>query len=284
MPAILEVHPTTLSVDPVYIGRGPGNYFHNFLLKRLLEDRCKSEMKGIICLRDIQETINQLKRKIIKCQDGKMAATSLVMSPSPWSTRKPFSARLLATSPTMRSPPPRPTSTDGFEQEQATLINEEEPPLSPLPAMNSNITIRSDTTTTKHKKDRSLDKLPSEILELIFSSYCDDVSSLVKTSRTCRLFYISICNVLTLNLRYQMICLKPALPQENGKVIWDEAEVANQNLDRWSSNNGDGVPFRELQRRVSKANELLLNINKWTRHWSPGRLRRDKNIRTLHQN
>lgn len=219
MPAILEVRKGTLSVDSIYIGREPGRYFHHHLLTRLIDERCKLESSGIICIKDTYEVMNQLKRKLIKCQQGKMAAS--------------FSLEII-TSPTKG------------------LI-----------------------TTYKNKqikKQKTLQDLPLELLENIFSFYSHDISSLVKTSRTCRIFYITACNVMILCLRNQMTFLKPALPQENGKVICHETEVRDQSLDRWS-NNEQPIPFRELQKRVQETKENLLNIAQWTRHWSPRRLK-----------
>jgi hypothetical protein len=83
MPAILEVSEGTLSVDSIYIGRGPGQYFHHTLLKRLVEERCKQEFKGILYLKDARELINQLKRRSLKCQQGNLVTTSLSYSNEP---------------------------------------------------------------------------------------------------------------------------------------------------------------------------------------------------------
>lgn len=256
MPAILEVSKGTLSVDPIYIGRGPGHYFHHYLLKRLIEERCKMEMKGIIYLTDMSEIINQLKRKITKCQDGKMASPSL----NSWKNglnidKSPLPARLLSTSPLKISPPLTPAQAQ--EEEAATLSA----PTSPLP--------------TKEKR-RSLDDLPLELLEIVFNCFSNDIPSLVKLSATCRAFYIAVCNVMILRLRNQMTWLKPALPhQQQGNVLEDEAEVTDQSLDRWSgSQTEEGIPFRELQDRVLTTKDLISNITFWTRHWNPAGARR----------
>ncbi|CAO3657096.1 unnamed protein product [Mucor hiemalis] len=246
MPAILEVSQGTLAVNPIYIGRGPGNYFHQYLLKKLIDDRSKLETKGILCIRDINEMINQLKRKIKKCQNGELALATLS-----WST-KPLSS------------PNSTNSTDSSDGSSSTRTHT---------TMDASAITEMDATFStggnKQTKKQSLVDLPLEILEIIFSSYCDDINSLVKTSGTCRLFYIAICNVLILRLRNEMSYIKPALPQENGMVIWDEADVFDPSLDRWSENNGEGIPFCELNRRVSSATKLISNINQWTLRWSP---------------
>jgi hypothetical protein len=278
------------------------------LFKRLIEERCKLEMKGIICSRDINELINQLKKKIIKCQDGKMASNSII-SPffSSWTgdniDKSPLSGRLLSKSPLKRSPPPRPSSSSSSSSsigaEDNTSLSS---PALPLPTTHTTTAASITATATAtdainkeeqssvdlitnqkadeqqqtKKKQNSLGDLPLELLEIIFSSFCDDISSLVKVSGTCRAFYVATCNVMMLCLRRQMTFLKPALPQQRGNVVWDEAEVADQSLDRWSDNQ-EGIPFRELERRVSVTKDLILNISHWTRRWNPrSRLRSAK--------
>lgn len=239
MPAILEVSKGTLSVDPIYIGRGPGQYFHQFLLRRLKEERCKLESKGIICIHDSHEVINQLKRRIAKCLSGNLVTVTLV-STHPPGVRVPGQSILPSAS-------------------SLSLVNKD----------------ARDDCNVKNKqtnKQRSLADLPLEILETIFSTLCHDIPSLVKIAGTCRVLYIAVCNIMISSLRTQIAWLKPALPQENGEVIWDEAEVTNESLDRWSSNE-HGIPFRELQVRVLDLKDLLINISQWTRYWSPRRLR-----------
>lgn len=253
MPAILEVSPGTLAVNPIYIGRGPGNYFHQYLLKKLIDDRCKLETKGIICIRDINEMINQLKRKLKKCQNRELALATLS-----WSTRPLSSPKLTKPADDAND---NNTSTTNTTNTPSTITTKES--VSALSKMDTGI------SSDKQTKKQLLVDLPLEILEIIFSSYCDDINSLVKASGTCRLFYIAICNVLILRLRNEMSYIKPALPQENGIVIWDEADVFDPSLDRWSENNGEGIPFSELQRRVSSATQLISNISQWTLRWSP---------------
>ncbi|GAA5809383.1 hypothetical protein MFLAVUS_002791 [Mucor flavus] len=239
MPAILEVSKGTLSVDPIYIGRGPGHYFHQFLLKRLKEERCNLERRGIICIRDSQEIINQVKRRIQKCLAGNLATAILLSTPGALKT-----------------------ST------QDQLI------LSPS-TINKDAKDDSNVKNKQTKKQRSFADLPLEVLEIIFSSLCNDVPSLVKAAGTCRVFYVAVCNVMILCLRTQMTWVKPALPLQNGMVIWDEAEVTDESLDRWSSNEY-GIPFRDLQTRVSAMKDLLLSISQWTNYWSPRRRRTNR--------
>lgn len=252
MPAILEVSPGTLAVNPIYIGRGPGNYFHQYLLKKLIDDRCKLETKGIICIRDINEMINQLKRKIKKCQNGELALAALSLSTRPLS-----------------SPKPAEPADDAKSSASTTYTTDTPSTITTTESVSALSKMDTDTSTDKQTKKQLLVDLPLEILEIIFSSYCDDINSLVKTSGTCRLFYIAICNVLVLRLRNEMSYIKPALPQENGIVIWDEADVFDPSLDRWSENNGEGIPFSELNRRVSSATQLISSISQWTLRWSP---------------
>lgn len=222
MPAILEVR-KDLSVAPIHIGREPGRYFHQHLLGRLIEERFKLEKGGIVCIKDTCKVMNQLKRKLIKCQQGKMAASlSLAITPSAAAASAAAAA------------------------EEGLIVNKQ------------------------IKKQTTLQDLPLEVLENIFSS--QDVASLAKSARTCRLFYMIACNVLILCLNNQLTFLKQALPQTNGEVISLEAEVQDQSLDRWSDNRHP-VPFRELENRVETAKQLLADIAQWTRHWSPTRLK-----------
>ncbi|KAG2197416.1 hypothetical protein INT47_005669 [Mucor saturninus] len=113
-------------------------------------------------------------------------------------------------------------------------------------------------------KDRKqIQDLPLEILETIFSYYSHDIPSLIKSARTCRLFYITACNVSILCLKNQMIYLKQALPQtHDGEVICHEAEVRDQSLDRWS--NRQPISFRELENRLENAKQKLLLLAHWT--------------------
>ncbi|RCH77610.1 hypothetical protein CU098_003824, partial [Rhizopus stolonifer] len=82
MPAMLRVSPHTLSVNSVYIGRGPGQYFENYLLKHLVELRYKQEIAGITAVKQANEAINLLKRRETKCQEGKLVSTFLSLSPN----------------------------------------------------------------------------------------------------------------------------------------------------------------------------------------------------------
>ncbi|KAL7335211.1 hypothetical protein PS15p_200716 [Mucor circinelloides] len=246
MPAMLRVA-NNLAVDSVYIGRGPGQYFHQYLLKRLIETRCKQEMSGIVCLRDAHEIMNQLKRKSIKCQQGKMAPNWINLT-------RPLTAQHLSRSPTKRSPPP--LINDSDEAIAISDINDG--------PMNDTTHLGQNTAT-----GRLIDDVPSEILELILDCLTCDIASLVKASRTCRKFYIAICNVLAASIRRQMTYLEPALPHQDNQVVWDEADVTDESLDRWSGGYPEGFPYRELSKRVSDARNTLIRTSEWTRHWSP---------------
>ncbi|KAF1796605.1 hypothetical protein FB192DRAFT_1405282, partial [Mucor lusitanicus] len=250
MPAMLRVA-NNLAVDSVYIGRGPGQYFHQYLLKQLIEARCKREMSGIVCLRDAHEIMNQLKRKSIKCQQGKMASNWINLA-------RPLTAQHLSRSPTKRSPPPLPTTTTADDADEAIAISD-------TPPTRDTASLPHNNTTTS----RLIDHVPSEILEIVLDCLADDTPSLVRASRTCRKFYVAICNVLIASIRRQMAHLEPALPHQDNQVVWDEADVADESLDRWSGGCQEGFPYRELSKRVSDARNVLIRTSEWTRHWSP---------------
>ncbi|KAI8339423.1 hypothetical protein BC941DRAFT_420448 [Chlamydoabsidia padenii] len=72
-PATMEVTKDDLDVSPIYIGRGPGNYYHKYLLKLLVRERGKCEMKGVLAMREAYDTLDRLKRKIIKCEQKSLA-------------------------------------------------------------------------------------------------------------------------------------------------------------------------------------------------------------------
>ncbi|GAN05851.1 hypothetical protein MAM1_0103c05327 [Mucor ambiguus] len=245
MPAMLRVA-NNLAVDSVYIGRGPGQYFHQYLLKQLIEARCKQEMSGIICLRDAHEIMNQLKRKSIKCQQGKLASNWINLT-------RPLTDQHLSRSPTKRSPPP--LSNDSDEAIAISDMNDE--------PMEDIAHLQHSTTS------RLIDHVPAEILELVLGCLADDTPSLVRASRTCRKFYVAICNVLIASIRRQMTYLKPALPHQDNQVVWDEADVADESLDRWSGGCEEGFPYRKLYKRVSDTRNVLIRTSEWTRHWSP---------------
>ncbi|CEP07852.1 hypothetical protein [Parasitella parasitica] len=233
MPAMLQVTPHNLAVKSVYIGRGPGQYFHQYLLKRLTEARCQQEISGVNCLRDANDITNQLKRKSIKCQQGKMASSWINLT-------RPITAQHSSITSTKR-----PLNSDGDEA----------------------ITMSNHATAECNQSTSRLYDLPPEILETILDCLSSDIPSLVKVSGTSRKFYVAVCNVLISSIRHQIAFLKPGLPQQNGQVVW-ETSVADESLDRWSDKL-EGVPYHELFRRVSDTEDLLAQIVKWTRHWSP---------------
>ncbi|KAI8967537.1 hypothetical protein BDF20DRAFT_991852 [Mycotypha africana] len=77
LPTILEVSDDATSVSPVSIGRGPGNYFHDYLIQHLFLERCKEEMKGFATLSNAYGCVNQLKRRAAKCKEGNIAPKSI---------------------------------------------------------------------------------------------------------------------------------------------------------------------------------------------------------------
>ncbi|KAI8368493.1 hypothetical protein BD560DRAFT_398860 [Blakeslea trispora] len=92
MPAILEVSPRTLSVNSIYIGRGPGQYFHQHLLKHLAELRFRQESLGISAIRRANETIQLLKRRQVRCQEGKLVVARISLS-TPLSSKTSLEAQ-----------------------------------------------------------------------------------------------------------------------------------------------------------------------------------------------
>ncbi|KAI9478831.1 MAG: hypothetical protein EXX96DRAFT_539891 [Benjaminiella poitrasii] len=240
MPAILEVDSKALSVNSIYIGRGPGLYFHRYLLKRLADSRYHQETNGICALRDAHEIINLLKRRAIKCQEGRLVPPCWISNIKHADSHE---SKLSTTLTTIVKEP--------YAEEQSLL---------------------KESSSSSSSK---IYDLPPEILEMIFFFFNDDVCSLVKASGTSRTFYVAVCISMTLRLRIHAAHLKPSLPQINGQVIWDETEVSNNRLDRWTED-PEGIPYRELCRRVSTLRSLLFNITEWTGYWSPRRFLRSK--------
>ncbi|KAI8981065.1 hypothetical protein BDB01DRAFT_795194 [Pilobolus umbonatus] len=213
MPALWDIS-STLSVDSIYIGRGPDQYFHRFLLERLMRERYDWELRGITSIKEGHHIISQLKRKQLKCQQGNLVTSISFIQP---------------------------TKTEEVD---------------PI--------YRSGCQSI-------LDHLPIEMIEYIFS-YLSDIHSLVKPARTCRLFYSVICNVLVSRIRNQISHLILALPQNKGNFMFDKSELVDENLDRWRGAE-EGIPYRELQRRVIALQNLLMETGEWTKQWSPRRMR-----------
>ncbi|KAI7901838.1 uncharacterized protein BX663DRAFT_90291 [Cokeromyces recurvatus] len=206
MPAILEIENETLSVNTIYIGRGPGLYFHRYLFKRLIDARYHQESNGICSLRDAHEIVNLLKRRAVKCQEKRL------VPPPNWINHS--------------------TCNNNDKTKLSTSINT---------LVKEEIQTIDEGTTTIHSSSEkrltsssSINDLPPELFEIIFSFFEDDISSLVKAS-----------------------------------------EVSDQSLDRWEGN-PEGIPYRELCKRVSKLRCLLFNITEWTSYWSPRRFFRSK--------
>lgn len=92
MPAILQVNSSNLSVTTIYFGRAPGQYFHNYLFDVLDSNRLRKEQDGRACCRSIQQNIDQIKRRITKCRDGKLGA-SWISPPSIHPSASPAECR-----------------------------------------------------------------------------------------------------------------------------------------------------------------------------------------------
>ncbi|ORX58301.1 hypothetical protein DM01DRAFT_109685 [Hesseltinella vesiculosa] len=78
-PAILEVQPESLEVYPIHIGRSAGQYHHHQLFNTLIKHRCSWEMQGALALRSADTKVDQLKRRIIKCEKKTLATWILTM-------------------------------------------------------------------------------------------------------------------------------------------------------------------------------------------------------------
>jgi hypothetical protein len=221
-PATLEVTKDSLDVAPIHIGRSPGHYYHEYLLKLLVRERGKCEMKGVIAMREAYDTLDQLKRKSIKCERKALATWILTIS----STKTNL--------PLQPSTPPQPDDT--------------------TPASSGNTSYQ----------------LPPEIWEQILSSI-QDTASLVGVTRVSRLYFITVCNILANRLRTKMERLRLALPWgEDGNYLVDETDVFSKFVNRWGESD-QGVGYRDLEHRVRDLVDLLIEIRKWTRCWSPRR-------------
>ncbi|CAO3617029.1 unnamed protein product [Cunninghamella blakesleeana] len=67
-PTIMKVTKDSLDVYPVYIGRSPGQYHHRELLELLIRERNNCERDGFKAISNAYQRINQLKRRIVKCE------------------------------------------------------------------------------------------------------------------------------------------------------------------------------------------------------------------------
>ncbi|KAI8885584.1 hypothetical protein K501DRAFT_322401 [Backusella circina FSU 941] len=258
-PAILEVSKDTLIVQLICGDRGPGRYYHRHLLSRLIELRREREITGILCLREGQEVIGKIKRKITKCQQGKLAPASLLVSPR---ASKP--------------------DTTKFESNFGNASDNNFPNLHVKHANNTSCgtltNVKDDAiqhsflpTPTAHVvASDKFANLPLEILEVIFSHLKSDIKSLVNVTGVCRVFYIAACNVIIFHLRNQMSFLELALPRENGKITYLEDDIASDKL----LERPKEIGYRELQQRVADTQKLLIGITQWSDRWSPRKIKR----------
>ncbi|KAI7861516.1 hypothetical protein BDF14DRAFT_1746812 [Spinellus fusiger] len=70
--AIMKVSRHSLYVDYVCGGIREGHYTQDLLLKRLLSERVRWEMKGCHLLKEAHRCVDRLKRRIVKCENKKM--------------------------------------------------------------------------------------------------------------------------------------------------------------------------------------------------------------------
>lgn len=68
-PSIIHVIPESLSMLPLSIGRGPGNYGILALLKGIMNERAKWERKAFQAIKDASTQVDRTRRKIKKWQD-----------------------------------------------------------------------------------------------------------------------------------------------------------------------------------------------------------------------
>ncbi|KAI8086097.1 uncharacterized protein BX664DRAFT_150519 [Halteromyces radiatus] len=257
-PAIFEVTMDTLDVHSIYVGRSPGHYYHQTLLKMLVRGRGKCEMKGIASMRDAYDTIDRLKRKSIKCEKQSLATWILTL-PTSRTAKSPQLPESTLSSP-LPSPLPNVCSPIGSTTGTVTILTSQQ-----------DQHISDDVTTpTTDTKDTPVQQLPPEILELALS-FIPDTRSLVGVARVSRLYYVTVCNIVGKRLRIKMDQLALALPQdENGNKLVDETDVFSKYVDRWGDDD-QAIGYRELERRVAELRHLIDDIGKWTRCWSPRR-------------
>ncbi|GAB5593173.1 hypothetical protein Unana1_08073 [Umbelopsis nana] len=75
-PGIIHISPHSLSMFPIYIGRGPGNYGIHALLKSLLDERSKWERRAFQAIKDASYQVDRIRRKTKKWQDTMAARKS----------------------------------------------------------------------------------------------------------------------------------------------------------------------------------------------------------------
>ncbi|KAI8580525.1 hypothetical protein K450DRAFT_237447 [Umbelopsis ramanniana AG] len=68
-PSIIHVIPESLSMLPLSIGRGPGNYGIMALLKGIMNERAKWERKAFQAMKDASTQVDRTRRKMKKWQD-----------------------------------------------------------------------------------------------------------------------------------------------------------------------------------------------------------------------
>ncbi|KAI9264355.1 hypothetical protein BDA99DRAFT_537066 [Phascolomyces articulosus] len=235
-PATLEVEQGTLATKPISIGRAPGQYQHMRLLQKLFIERCRLEMQGIEAMAEAWNLIDQQKRRIVKCREKKLAGYNLSLS----------LPRKQEETPSLLTETEKPTEEKDHDEDEAIDVFSKCRPLH--------------------------DVLPHEVLDLVMS-FTADTRALVKAARTSRTFYLTACNVIIAWLRESIQQVQCALPKKDGQALADEDETVSIGLNRWHQD-PNGIGYRELERRVSALKAIVADVSKWTRHWSPRKLRR----------
>ncbi|KAF7731568.1 hypothetical protein EC973_009332 [Apophysomyces ossiformis] len=110
-----------------------------------------------------------------------------------------------------------------------------------------------------------LQYMPSEILNLIFSSV-QEIVPLLEIARTSRQFYIAVCDSLISRLTKHADHLGNALTLSKDQLV----QIGIRRVvEDWPFSDRPliTVGYRELNRRFTALDELVLDITKWTQHW-----------------
>ncbi|ORY91937.1 hypothetical protein BCR43DRAFT_497522 [Syncephalastrum racemosum] len=228
-PAVLEIYKDSLMTERVSVGRAPGSYYQHDLLKTLMFERCRLEMRGVEAIAEARNLIDLLRRRLNNFCQGRLGNNDArIRSNRTLSLFEPAS--------------PVPQQEEREREQEQQQQQKEESPLSPWQT------------------------LPPEVTELVVSC-APTTKSLVRLARISRAFYIAAIHVLMERLRMSVGALRGALPQKEGQVISDEDEAVNYHLDRWHED-PEGVGYRQLARRVESLKQLISEVSRWSRHWN----------------
>lgn len=71
-PAVLEIFKDSLMTERVSVGRAPGSYYQHDLLKTLMFERCRLEMRGVEAIAEARNLIDLLRRRINNFCQGRL--------------------------------------------------------------------------------------------------------------------------------------------------------------------------------------------------------------------